>query len=150
MYVVALKSALEDFEGTSLAAVPGLLGKLRYLAKLRDENGGYCHWGMGRVHGKEAAGRAIGAVHSQVLTKFLRTPLRVLLEDLKTSALNQEVSIAELLSSLEERPRDLLPQGALAATQKHAMAVLHALSALVEHQEAANRRDALQRRQPDQ
>lgn len=52
---VVLKSALEDFEGSSLGAVPGLLGKLYYVAMLHDGHGAYSHWGLARVHGQEAA-----------------------------------------------------------------------------------------------
>ena len=51
---VVLKSALEDFEGSTLSAVPGLLGKLRYLARLYTR-GVYSHWGMEKVYGSGAA-----------------------------------------------------------------------------------------------
>jgi len=79
---VALRSPLEDFESTTLEAIPGLFGKLRYVAELHDGSGGYSHWGMERVHGKEPTRRAIRLAHAALLTQVLRTQLRVLVADL--------------------------------------------------------------------
>ena len=43
---MALKSALEDLLGTTLAGVAGTVGKIEYLASLRDAaSGAYSHWG---------------------------------------------------------------------------------------------------------
>ena len=38
--------ALEDFESNSPSAVPGLLGKLRYVARLHGGHGAYSQWGL--------------------------------------------------------------------------------------------------------
>src|SRR5260370_38024503 len=46
---VMLRSALEDFEDSTLSAVPGLLGKLRYVALLHSGGGGCLHWGVGKI-----------------------------------------------------------------------------------------------------
>lgn len=135
---MALRSASEDFEQTSLAVIPGLLGKLHYLSGLHDGRGGYAHWGMGRVYGAHAAERAIGTSHKAILTQVLRTPMRVLFEDLQRSASNVQVSTIEFLSVLKKRTPALLPEGSTAASQRHAMAVLRALSALVENPERAS------------
>lgn len=140
--LVALRSALEDFEKTTLYAVPGLLGKLYYLAGLHDGHGNYSHWGMGKVHGEEAACRAIRTSHATVLTQVLRAPLRILIEDLRSSATSARVPPRELLSSLRKLKRQALPERSVAASQAHLMAVLHALSALVENQERASPRGA--------
>lgn len=145
---MALNSALEDFEGTTLGAIPGLLGKLHYIAELHDGRGGYSHWGMGRVHGEEAARRAIRTSHAAVFARVLRTPLRVLAEDLSGSALSVRVTALEFLSSLEERTPQVLPARPVAASQKHLTAVLHALSALVESQARASHQDASPPRPP--
>jgi hypothetical protein len=134
---VAFRSAFEDFEKTSLVAVPGLLGKLYYLSELHDGRGGYSHWGMNRVYGTYAAERAIGTSHKAILTKVLRAPLRVLVDDLRRSAANAQLSAADFIAALKKRTSALLPQGSMAASQKHAMAVLQALSALVEGQDDA-------------
>lgn len=139
---MALRSALEDFESTSLGAIPGLLGKLHYIAELHDGRGSYCHWGMGRVHGEEAARRAIRTSHAAVFTRVLRTPLRVLAEDLSGSASSAQVTALEFLSSLEKLTPQVLPARPVAAAQKHLTAVLHVLWALVESQARASHQDA--------
>lgn len=138
---MALKSALEDFEGTTLSAIPGLLGKLHYVARLHDGEGSYSHWGMRRVHGEEAARRAIRTSHATILTQILRTPLRVLAEDLRSSAARLHLTAREFLSSLEKLATQVLPERA-GASEKHLTAVLHALSALTQNQVRAIRQDA--------
>ena len=143
-----LRSALEDFEGTSLGAIPGLLGKLNYFAELHDGRGKYSHWGMGRVHGEEAARRAMRTSHGAVLTRILRTPLRVLVEDLSSSASSAQITAVAFLSSLGKLTLQALPAGAAAASQSHLMAVLHALSALVETQAHASHQDTSPPRPP--
>jgi hypothetical protein len=154
---VALKSALEDFEGTTLATVSGLLGRLHYLAGLHDGHGKYSHWGMSRVHGEEAARRAIRTSHAFVLAQVLRTPLSVLDEDLQRSASGGKITAHEFLESLKKLAPQALPSpqhtkmgGAadrepdrsLAASEKHFMAVLHALSALLANRATAIHPDA--------
>lgn len=139
---MALKSAIEDFESTTLGAIPGLLGKLHYLGGLHDGRGHYAHWGMGRTHGKEAARRAIRASHAAVLTQVLRTPLRELDEDLRRSASGRQVTIPAFLASLKTLEGRALPERSTPAAGKHLTAVLDALSALPERPERANRLDA--------
>jgi hypothetical protein len=140
---VPLRSALEDFEHTSLGAIPGLLGKLRYIAELHDGHGSYSHWGMGRVHGEAAARRAIRSSHAAILNSVLRTPLRVLAEDLSLAAESGGVTALTFLSSLESMTDQILPDRSLTATERHLRAVLHALSALVQNQARARRPEAL-------
>ena len=147
---MALRSALEDFEGTTLGAISGLLGKLHYLARLHDGHGNYSHWGMERVHGHEATARAIRTSHAAVLTQVLRTPLRLLADDLRSSASNAQLPASEFLSSLRDLTRQLLPERSVMASQKHLMAVLYALSALVETQERASHPGASPRPPLDQ
>jgi hypothetical protein len=139
---VALRSALEDFEVATLGAISGVLAKLHYLAGLHDGRGNYAHWGMGRVHGEEAARRAIRTSHAGVVNKVLRTPLRELLEDLRCSASGLHVPEGHFLSALKSSRQRLLPERSQLASEKHLMAVLHALSALAENQESANPRGA--------
>jgi hypothetical protein len=139
---VALRSPLEDFECTTLGAIPGLLGKLHYLATLHDGRGVYSHWGMARVHGEEAARQAICASHTAVLAQVLRAPLRVLDEDLKHSAYSVPKTAAEFLLSLKQLGSQVLPERPVQASEKHLMAVLRALSGLVANQERANHQDA--------
>ncbi len=142
---MAVRSAAEDFEGTTLEAVPGLLGKLHYLARLHDGEGNYSHWGMQRIHGAEAATRAIRTSHIGVLTRVLRAPLRALVVDVSCSATGLRLSDEELVESLKKMPHQLFPDRSVVASQKHLMAVLNALSALVEGQGHASRPGALPR-----
>ncbi len=139
---MALQSAVEDFESTTLRAIPGLLAKLHYIAGLHDGQGNYAHWGMGRTHGEEAARRAIRASHAAVLTQVLRTPLRELDEDIRRSASGKQITIPTFLASLKTLGCRALPDRALPAAEKHFNSVLDALSALLEYPERANRPDA--------
>ena len=54
---MTFKGPFEDLL-LSLSAIPGALGKLAYLAGLR-EDGGYRHWGLARVHGSDKAEQAL-------------------------------------------------------------------------------------------
>lgn len=147
---MALKSALEDFETTTLNAIPGVLAKLHYIAGLHDGGGNYAHWGMGRIHGKEAARRAIRTCHEAVLTQILRTPLRELLQDLERSAWGKQLTSVVFLASLRKISSQALPDRCFPAADKHFKAVLDMLSALLEHPGDANRQDALPHPRPAQ
>ena len=137
-----LKSALEDFETTTLQAIPGLLAKLHYIAGLHDGRGNYSHWGMGRIHGEDAASKAMRTSHGTVLAQVLRMPLRILDKDLARSAANEQMSAQEFLTSLSERAPQALLERAGAPSQKHLTSVLHALAALLESRVHASRPDA--------
>ena len=77
---MALKSALEDLLGTTLAGVAGTVGKVEYLASLRDAaSGNYSHWGLTRAHGETAAQLALAEAHRLMFLRLLRTPLRIYL-----------------------------------------------------------------------
>jgi hypothetical protein len=145
---VALKSAVEDFESTTLGAIPGLLAKLHYIAGLHDGRGNYAHWGMGRTHGEGAAQRAMRASHAGVLAQVLRTPLRELDEDLRRSASGRRLSASAFLASLKQLAGQALPDRSLPASEKHLKAVLDALSALLEAPALASRPDASPLRRP--
>ncbi len=139
---VVLRSAFEDFESSTLSAVPGLLGKLRYLARLHNGDGSYSHWGLERVYGSGAAEKAIRASHGIVVSGILRTPLSELAEDLKWSATGAQITELELLSCLETPQPNALPAQRLHASEKHFRSVLHSLFALVQNQAPATPRDA--------
>ena len=147
---MSLKSALEDFEGTTLAAIPGLLGKLYYLAGLHDGHGTYSHWGMERVHGEQAARRAMGTSHAAVLTQVLRARLQALDEDLRLSASGGQVTPLEFLASLRNLYPRALTEKPTVVLQKHLKVVLGALSVLLVNQARASHRDASPPRPPVQ
>ncbi len=143
-----LKSASEDFEANTLGAVPGLLGRLSYVGRLRDGDatgkGRYVHWGLAKVYGEDAAQCAIRASHRALLSNVLKKPLAVLLKDVPASCSNWHVTEKEFLASLAHCPPKPLSPAALA----HLRSVLSALSALVESRDDANLRRASQPRQP--
>jgi len=136
---VVLRSALEDFESSTLSAVPGLLGKLRYVARLHSGGGAYSHWGLEKVHGSGPAEKAMRATHATLVAQILRTPLRELADDLKWSAAGAEITDLEFLSGLEPPRGNTLPAQRLQASEKHFRSVLQTLSALVENRAAATR-----------
>ena len=135
-----LRSVLEDFEANTLGAVPGLLGKLSYLGALHDGNGAYGHWGVGKVYGPDASQAAINTLHRAVLSKILKTPLQVLLEDVRNSSAGHRVATREFLFSLNT-PHSL-PKSPPPAAHVHFKSVLHALLALVESRQTASRQNA--------
>jgi hypothetical protein len=138
---VVLTSAFEDFEGRTLSAVPGLLGKLRYVAHLCDSSRTYSHWGLEKVHGGDAAGKAMRSSQRTLLTRILRTPLRDLADDLQRSAAAAEMKDLDFLSTLERPVRNDLPVQNFRASEKHFMSVLHTLSALAQNRVPANPQD---------
>jgi hypothetical protein len=135
-----LRSVLEDFEANTLAAVPGLLGKLSYLAALHNGNGAYGHWGLDKVYGPDASQAAINTLHRAVLSKILKTPLPVLIEDVSSSSAGHQIAAREFLRSLSSSHS--LPKSPPPAAQVHFRSVLHALLALAESRQTASRQNA--------
>lgn len=137
---MTLKSALEDLKGTTLAAVSGLLGKLAYLASLRRGNGGYEHWGMESVYGRESAQRALRTAHADVVTSVLRMPLRLLVEDLEEASRQRGVQARDYVNEMQVHFEELLPNSAQdSPTALHLSSVLAALSSLKKNRGRATR-----------
>ena len=128
---MTLKSVREDLETRTLSAVAGLLGKLAYLAGLRQQDGSYFHWGLSRVHGEEPAQRALGEAHKSALSRVLRTPLSRLTDDVEESCAPNQVSEVKFVNDLQEQDELLLPGKPGVAARRHLSSVLHALSALL-------------------
>ncbi len=137
---MTLKSALQDVKETTLSAISGLLGKLGYLASLRRANGGYEHWGMETVHGREAAERALKSAHSDVLAGVLRAPLASLETDLEESTKDTSLKGVEYVQEMRDHFDDLLPSGRQQSPNRsHLSSVLLALLKLEKHRERATR-----------
>jgi hypothetical protein len=126
---MTLKSTLQDLRETTLTAVSGLLAKLAYLASLRNRDGGYRHWGLSLVHGKEASDRALKAAHTEVLSTVLRTPISELVEDLRESTQGSQESGA-YVEDMRQEFNKLLPSPEDIASARHLNSVLIALSSL--------------------
>ena len=134
---MSLSSALEDLLQTTLAACPGLLSKLDYLASLRQVDGGYGHWGLARVHGEVAAQRALAESHYILISEILQTPLRNLLKEVDKSAATKDAAVPIYLEDLSKRYSQLLPEQAGGRSNRHFSSVLHALSALARSRQNA-------------
>jgi hypothetical protein len=134
---MTLKSAVQDLRETTLSAVSGLLAKLAYLGSLRRKEGGYLHWGMSLVHGDESSERALKAVHTEVLSTVLRTPISELAEDLRESSQGSEKSTGTYVNDMREQFNELLPSPQDAVSAKHLNSVLIALSSLQKHRKRA-------------
>ena len=134
---MTLKSAIQDLRETTLAAVSGLLAKLAYLGSLRRREGGYGHWGMSLVHGEESSDRALKAVHSEVLSTVLRTPIAELVEDLRESSQGSEKTAGTYVEGMREELNELLPSPQDAVSASHLNSVLVALSSLEKNRKGA-------------
>jgi hypothetical protein len=137
---MTLKSALQDFKETTLAAISGLLAKLVYLASLRGAQGQYRHWGMETVHGPESSQRALKTAHSEVVSGILRTPIGALEKDLEQSSQESGVPARSYVEKMRTRFADLLPGVRRdSPTASHLSSVLLALSSLERHRGRATR-----------
>lgn len=128
---MTLKSVREDVQTRTLSAISGLLGKLYYLVGLRKDDGAYSHWGLARVHGDEAAQRALGEAHKATLSAVLRTPLSQLETDLLESSKAIDIPQEKFVGELNEKEQLLLPDKPGAGSRRHLSSVLLALSALL-------------------
>jgi len=131
---MTLQSALEDLRNTTLSAVQGLLGRLEYLSSLRSEDGSYRHWGLSRIHGDNAAQRAVEDAHRATVTGILRTPIERLLRDAEISGASRGTDAQTLVTDLNARFPEMLPGQPSAGSSRHLSSVLRALSSLTRKQ----------------
>jgi hypothetical protein len=132
----------EDFEQNTLNSVPGTLGKLEYLAQLREENGRYFHWGLARLHGDEAAGATLEQAHLSQFLALLRTPLPQLWDEIQQAAETHQVKAEEYVRALQQLGQALVPPVTGGGSHRHFSSVLQALSALTAPAAAPPRRAA--------
>jgi len=101
---MALQSALEDVLGTTLAGVAGIVGKIEYVASLRDaQSGTYSHWGLSRAYGEQATQQALAEAHRLLFLKLLRTPLRALRDDVMLSSGALQMTAGEYIEKFQDR-----------------------------------------------
>lgn len=138
--IMTLLSPVDDFTNRTLAAISGSLGRLHYIAGLRDGGSAYRHWGLERVHGREEAEAAIGQAHAEVLLDVLRTPIRVLARELKETVRLQGEEAGRYLGDLHEAKA--LPAGISEASARHFSSVLLALDALARRKAGSTRQSS--------
>jgi hypothetical protein len=133
---MTLHSVLEDLRITTLDSIPGSLRKLEYVAGLRTTRGNYYHWGLARVYGEEAAGKALEDEHRSLISAVLATPIKLLLEDVERSSHLDHITPTQYLARLKRDP-GLVPPNPGAGSEAHLSSVLDALSSLVRNQQGA-------------
>lgn len=80
----AHSKVIEDLWRNTISAVPSDMGKLVYLASLRDANSGvYHHYGLETIYSPEQADRAIRQTHLELFYGWLKRPLAEQKEDLE-------------------------------------------------------------------
>jgi hypothetical protein len=120
-------SADDDFVSRTLAAIPGRVARLLYLAGLRNNAGQYEHWGLTRTHGELPAQKAIAKAHTDAFLSVLRTPLAKLAADYRDFlAEDQERGAADLLQNAVE----LVPQDLSGGGSKHFNLIVGVLCSL--------------------
>ena len=127
---LTLLAIKDDFIERTLARIPGVLGKLSYVAELR-ENGRYAHWGLERIYGENGMQRTLGDVHRSLFLQVLRTPLRQLLEDTARSAAAQQSGAKDYLETILKDPGTLLPPHLGGGSLAHFNSVVAALLSLL-------------------
>jgi hypothetical protein len=125
-----LDSPVDDFCRTTLRAVSGTLGKLQYLAGLRQGNGEYFHWGMARRHGEALASVAIRQAHTNVFLSMLRTPIGALWEEAEQLSRAQSTDVRDYVGRLSEGGEALVPAQLQGGNDRHFNSVLLALCCL--------------------
>lgn len=136
---MTLYSAVDDFALKTLASVPGVLGKLRYVSRLRRADGTYHHWGLERTFGERHAREAMESHHRELLLTILRMPLKDVLQDAKLSASAEEVDVAEYVAALRRDAEELVPADIGGGSVRHFSSVVQALGSLAPSCTGANR-----------
>lgn len=93
------KRIVQDFTLTTLAGIPGLYGRLTYMASLRDlSSGRYQHSGLAAIYPDEAIQQALQLCHEQIFERLLETPLS-----------DQEFDLRSCLEGMEGGIRAAVP-----------------------------------------
>ena len=138
---MVLLSAYDDFVLRTLASVPGLLGKLAYIGRLRTDEGTYSHWGLAQVYGEPTAGRALAQAHTQAWMEVLRAPLPSLWEELQQTSRGKKGAL-EAVKQLSEQREKMIPANLGGGSVRHFSSILSALVALCRAPRDASRKAA--------
>lgn len=132
---MSIKTPLEDFLKTTMAAMPGYWHKLVYLAGLRSNSQKYGHWGMARRYGLTASHSAMSAAHSELFLQVLGAPIKNLVED--AASASQDASQKESLHQLWENSGELLPTDLGGGSAKHFEVTLLTVQRVLEKKNTA-------------
>ena len=105
-----LLSAIDDFVQRSLAALPTVWEKLRFVSGLREDDGNFHHWGLQQKYGDMATEAALTEVHAELCDELASTRLAELWLSADQAAHREQVDVAEFLKGLNTvstRPEDL-------------------------------------------
>ena len=130
-----IDSPIDDFSKNTLGAVPGMLGKLLYVAGLRQNSDEYFHWGMVRSHGEASTSLAIGQSHTDLFIALLRTPIASLWQEVCNVALDDNTVVQEYIDKLTEKGDLLVPAQLQGGVRRHFNSILVALCCLAKAQE---------------
>jgi hypothetical protein len=136
-----LRSSTEDFSKSTLAAVPGTIGKLQYVAGLRTGDD-YVHWGMARSHGEENASVTIAQAHSDLFSSVLHAPISGLWDEVQDLAGREQQDVFQFVEDLLAQKNLLIPVELRGGSQRHFNSVLLALCRLAASLESRTGRAA--------
>jgi hypothetical protein len=122
-------SADDDFVARTLAAIPGRVARLLYLAGLRNSAGQYEHWGLARAHGELQAQKAIAKAHTDAFLSVLRTPLAKLAMDYESLRID-ELEPDGCAGNPLQNAADLVPQDLGGGGGKHFSLIVAVLCSL--------------------
>ena len=140
--VMVLLSAYEDLVLRTFPSLPGLIGRLDYVAGLRGEAGEYEHWGLSQAHDLRAAQAAFARAHTELWLEVLRTPVTKLQQDLLATVSEKGQEPLDYVEQLVQRGKVLVPGNLGGGSVRHFNCVLLTLSSLSRGQPAATRRAA--------
>ena len=136
---MSVKTPLEDFVKTTIAAVPGYWYKLVYIADLRSSSSKtYDHWGMARRYGLTASHAAISAAHSDLFVEVLRTPIRKLVEDVQVTDVPDQSGEGHFLDGLWDSRSRMLPTDLGGGSAKHFEVTLLTVRRLIQRKRGKN------------
>ena len=112
------RRAVQDVWARTLSQIPATLGRIAYLASLRNPNTGqYEHFGLAQMYSMEEADQALRESHRQAFAEWLNFPLARQREDLEEYVASLEggrATVLEAWATLHSY-RNLLPAAATEA-----------------------------------
>lgn len=134
-----LLSALEDFVQRSLAPLPTLWEKLRFVGDLRHDGARYQHWGMEQKFGETQSQQAIAEAHQDLVEELASTKLAELWLSADQAARREELDVAAFLENLRE---EKAPADAKGVAPEHYNFVVANLSRVARSRSAPSRLSA--------